>query len=89
MSEMVERVARAIQTADGDYSGPNSKPEFYGYLARAAIEATFHTVDDQDWEYLFSLIPDGGRGRFWKAVFTEIDAALSEKTTPSARATTR
>lgn len=33
-------------------------------------------VDGHDWDYLFSLIPDGGRGRFWKAVFTEFRAAL-------------
>ena len=34
-------------------------------------------VDDQDWQYIASVIPDGGRGRFWKQVLAEMRAALS------------
>jgi hypothetical protein len=38
----------------------------------------WRAVDDQDWDYLLGLIPDGGRGRFWKAVFAEQRAAIAK-----------
>lgn len=43
-----------------------------------ALRRAFRAVDDQDWQYIVSVIPDGGRGRFWKAVLGEARAALSE-----------
>lgn len=42
------------------------------------LAAPFRAVDDQDWEFLLSLIPDGGRGRFWKAVFAELRPLLKQ-----------
>lgn len=36
-------------------------------------------VDDQDWEYLLSLIPDGGRGRFWKSVIASLRPTLKSE----------
>lgn len=39
----------------------------------------FRAVDAQDWEFVMGALPDGGRGRFWKAVLTEMRAALEEK----------
>lgn len=39
----------------------------------------WRAVDGQDWDYLFSVIPDGGRGRFWKAVLTEMRTALTAR----------
>lgn len=49
------------------------------HLSRGESELVeaFGMTDDQDWEYLLSLIPDGGRGRFWKAVIAETRQALS------------
>lgn len=43
------------------------------------LRAPWSAVDDQDWQYLASLIPDGGRGRFWKAVLGEMRAALVDE----------
>lgn len=39
----------------------------------------WRAVDAQDWQYLVSVIPDGGRGRFWKAVLGEMRAALENR----------
>ncbi len=44
----------------------------------ARLRAPWSPVDSRDWEYLFSLIPDGGRGRFWKNVFNEMRVALDD-----------
>lgn len=43
------------------------------------LRAPFRSCDDQDWQYIASVIPDGGRGRFWKAVLGEMRAALKEE----------
>ena len=40
------------------------------------LRAPFRAVDSQDWDYLYSLIPDGGRGRFWKEAFGEMRKAI-------------
>ena len=58
------------------------KAESHNEAAKAALaevdrlRAPFRAADDQDWEYLLSLLDDGGRGRFWKAVIAEIRSAL-------------
>lgn len=38
----------------------------------------FRAVDAQDWEFVMGALPDGGRGRFWKAVLGEMRAALEQ-----------
>jgi hypothetical protein len=43
----------------------------------ANLAKPFRAVDDQDWVFLIDLIPDGGRGRFWKAVFSELRPLLN------------
>lgn len=40
------------------------------------LRAPFRACDEEDWQYLASVIPDGGRGRFWKAVLREVRGAL-------------
>jgi hypothetical protein len=42
----------------------------------AALRRPWRAVDDQDWNYIMSVIGDGGRDRFWKAVLTEMRTAL-------------
>jgi hypothetical protein len=42
------------------------------------IKTALDPVDNQDWEYLLSLIPDGGRGRFWKTVIADFRSAVAE-----------
>ncbi len=42
----------------------------------ASLRRPWRAVDDQDWQYIASIIPDGGRGRFWKSVLAEMRAAL-------------
>jgi hypothetical protein len=67
---------------------PNGEPEFgwrefptppVQHEAAAEIDRLrrpFRAVDAQDWQYIASIIPDGGRGRFWKSVLAEIRVAL-------------
>jgi hypothetical protein len=43
----------------------------------ASLRHPFRGCDNMDWNYLASVIPDGGRGRFWKSVLGEMKAALS------------
>lgn len=40
------------------------------------LRKAFRNVDDMDWHRLQTWIPDGGSGRFWRAVFAEVRAAL-------------
>lgn len=37
----------------------------------AELREAFRAVDQHDWDYLYQCLGDGGRGRFWKAVFDE------------------
>jgi hypothetical protein len=41
------------------------------------LRHAFRNADESDWRHLFAVVPDTGRGRFWKAVFTEVRAALA------------
>jgi sirohydrochlorin ferrochelatase len=41
------------------------------------LRAAFRHADQMDWDYLYERVGDGGRGRFWKAVFNDFRAALS------------
>jgi hypothetical protein len=43
------------------------------------LRKPWRAVDDRDWQYIASIIPDGGRGRFWKSVLAEMRAALSSR----------
>jgi hypothetical protein len=43
----------------------------------AELENPFRAADDIDWAHLDQFIPQSGHGRFWKAVFAELRAALS------------
>jgi len=43
--------------------------------------APFRGVDSFDWAFLMGALPDGGRGRFWKAVLQEMRAALEQGAT--------
>jgi hypothetical protein len=42
-----------------------------------AIHHAFRAVDDLDWRHLDSFIPQSGHGKFWRAVFAEVRAAIS------------
>jgi len=42
------------------------------------LRGAFRAVDAQDWEYLEKQLGNGGQDRFWKAVFSDIRAALKE-----------
>jgi hypothetical protein len=42
------------------------------------LRAPWRDVDDTDWDYIADRIGDSGRARFWKAVWTEMRAALVE-----------
>lgn len=43
------------------------------------LRRPWRAVDGEDWLYLESVIPDGGRGRFWKAVFEEVRNSLTSQ----------
>jgi len=47
---------------------------------RGAVIEAFRNVDAEDWENLDSYIPysENGKGQFWRAVFKEVRAALSQ-----------
>lgn len=49
-------------------------------LDRERLAAIFESADEQDWSYLFSVIPDGGRGRFWKDRLTALRNAIMRET---------
>lgn len=36
----------------------------------------FRNADSIDWDHLKSFIPDSGHGKFWKALFKEIEFSL-------------
>ena len=38
--------------------------------------APFFNVDTHDWNELFTMLPEGGMGDFWKRVLTEFRSAL-------------
>ncbi len=42
------------------------------------LAGPFRAVDDQDWDYLIGCLGDGGRGRFWKAIFAELRPLLDQ-----------
>jgi hypothetical protein len=65
----------------GNWNGAEPVRERFNALrARVErLEGAWQNVDDQDWEYLLSLIGDGGRARFWKDVFAKWRTALTEK----------
>lgn len=42
-----------------------------------ALSEAFRYVDQQDWDFLYERLGDGGRGRFWKAVFGEVRPLLA------------
>ena len=46
-------------------------------LCTQKVAHAFRAVDDIDWEHLDQFIPQSGHGRFWRAVFQEVRAALS------------
>lgn len=84
MTDIVKRL-RATQFDKDNF--PRMKQEKWlpvGLALEAADEierlrAPWHAVDNEDWRYIVGLIPDGGRGRFWKAVLYDMRAALEEK----------
>lgn len=43
------------------------------------FKRALRNADDKDWEQLFKMIPDSGHGKFWKAVMTEIRAAMMNR----------
>jgi hypothetical protein len=45
--------------------------------AKALLKA-FRNVDEHDWRHLAMWIPESGHGRFWKSVFAEARAALTD-----------
>lgn len=47
----------------------------------AKLRRPWRAVDAQDWQYINSVIPDGGRGRFWKQVLAEMRVALGAEET--------
>lgn len=83
MSEMVERVARAVYEADDPWSDAfpwpdlnesQNSPETYRRIARAAIEAMRRPTDEV--AVALDRVPGGwGRGAWIEG----IDAALREK----------
>ena len=38
--------------------------------------APFFNVDTHDWDELFTMLPEGGMGDFWRRVLTEFRSAL-------------
>lgn len=42
-----------------------------------SLRHPWRAVDGQDWEYLFSKLGYGGRDKFWRAVLSEMRAALT------------
>jgi len=38
--------------------------------------APFFNVDTHDWDKLFTMLPEGGMGDFWRRVLTEFRSAL-------------
>lgn len=42
----------------------------------AKLRRPYRAVDGEDWDFIMGILGDGGRGRFWKAVLTEVRAAL-------------
>lgn len=42
-----------------------------------AVQHAFRAADDIDWKHLDQFIPQSGHGRFWRAIFAEVRAALS------------
>tara|TARA_R110000851_G_C13102466_1_gene568863 strand:+ start:3056 stop:3445 length:390 start_codon:yes stop_codon:yes gene_type:complete len=41
------------------------------------VAHAFRNADASDWQHLFAVLPDTGRGRFWKAVMTEARTAIN------------
>lgn len=41
------------------------------------LRKPWQAVDAMDWDFVIGALSDGGRGRFWKAVLTEMRAALA------------
>jgi hypothetical protein len=42
-----------------------------------ALHHAFRNADELDWRHLLSWMPDSGHGKFWRAVFEEVHAALA------------
>ena len=88
-----EAVIGSPHTMKGQVIGANNEyvADIFGYgssvvpyeanarliAAAPALLSPWQNVDSQDWEYLLSLIPDGGRGRFWKDVLHRQRNALA------------
>ena len=70
----------AVMWTFGAYAPSNAVRKQPLYAAppapHAALRHAFRAADKQDWDHLFRFIPDSGHGRFWKAVFGEVLAAL-------------
>lgn len=43
---------------------------------RDDLRYAFRNADNSDWEHLFAVLPDTGRGKFWKSVFKSAREAL-------------
>lgn len=56
----------------------NGKANARLIAAAPDLVAPYRNADDKDWDHLFRMLPDSGHGQFWKAVFTEVRAALSK-----------
>lgn len=57
--------------------GPSDRPD-----PRDAVIKAFERCDAQDWNYLHTLIPMGGRGRFWLEVLGSAQKALAALDAP-------
>ena len=72
-----------IVSTNGDHTYSQRELADLVYIERQVgaepFKAALRNADDKDWEHLFRMLPDSGHGKFWKAVMTEIRAAMMKR----------
>jgi hypothetical protein len=81
-AEQAERAVDVLESqlaAEKDESASYHKFWIEERHRREKLAHPFRSVDALDWKHLLSFIPESGHGKFWKAVFAEVRAALESQ----------
>ncbi len=68
-----DAMGKAIRIAAGADPMPDPRD-----LRIAELEAPYRNADAKDWEWLENNLGHGGHGQFWRAVMSEVRAALTK-----------
>lgn len=79
MSDIVERLRFDAARCEADFSRGIATNIVEAADEIERLRDPYRAVDDEDWQFIMSKLGNGGRGRFWKAVLTEVRGALEPK----------